>query len=104
MLNHLLNSVLGPRQPMLTLGTSGLFGWHKVRVPLSTLDTHLYVAGKTGMGKSSFLLSLADQLIRANQGVGLIDPHGDLVSDLLATLASYPQKRRGCRSRPTVGG
>src|SRR5690606_33017434 len=28
-------------------------GWHKVRIPLSTLDTHLYIAGKTGMGKSS---------------------------------------------------
>ena len=92
MFSHLFTLLRVPRQPMLTIGCSGLFGWQKVRVPLSTLNTHLYVAGKTGMGKSSFLLSLADQLVRTDQGIGLIDPHGDLVSDLLATLASYPQQ------------
>jgi DNA helicase HerA-like ATPase len=93
MLNDLLQPLLGPRPPQLTLGTAGPWDLQPVRVPLATLDTHLYVAGKTGTGKSSFLLSLADQLIRGGQGLGLLDPHGDLVSDLLATLASYPVKQ-----------
>jgi hypothetical protein len=66
---------------------------HKVKVPIDALDTHLYCVGMTGKGKSSYLLSLAHQLMTQRQGIGLIDPHGDLVSDLLATLASHPRKR-----------
>jgi hypothetical protein len=75
------------------IGTRGPFGLCKVRLPLAALDTHLYLVGKTGKGKSSYLLSLALQLITQGEGVGVIDPHGDLVTDLIATLASYPRPR-----------
>ena len=91
MFSNLAHLLFGRRQPMLCIGACGWFNLFKVRIPLAALNTHLYVAGKTGMGKSSFLLSLADQLIRNHQGMGLLDPHGDLVTDLLATLASYPR-------------
>lgn len=93
MLAALISFITGRRRAELCLGTCGLFGLHKVKVPIDALDTHLYCVGMTGKGKSSYLLALAHQLISHNQGIGLIDPHGDLVSDLLATLASYPRGR-----------
>lgn len=44
---------------------------------------HVYIIGKTGTGKSVLLTNMAIQDIRAGYGVCVIDPHGDLVEDLL---------------------
>ena len=44
---------------------------------------HMYVIGKTGMGKSEMLKSLAIQDIQNGRGIAFIDPHGDTVEDLL---------------------
>src|SRR3954471_22795859 len=44
---------------------------------------HLYVIGQTGTGKTTFLRNLILQDIEAGEGVGVIDPHGDLALDLL---------------------
>ena len=44
---------------------------------------HLYVIGKSGTGKSTLLFNLAIQDILAGRGIAIIDPHGDLVEDLL---------------------
>lgn len=44
---------------------------------------HVYIIGKTGTGKSELLKSMALQDIRAGHGVCVIDPHGDLVEDIL---------------------
>jgi len=43
---------------------------------------HMYIIGKTGVGKSELLRDLILQDIRAGKGVCLIDPH-DLAEDLL---------------------
>jgi hypothetical protein len=45
---------------------------------------HIYVAGKTGSGKSTLMCNLAMDDIRAGEGVAFIDPHGD------AALGQYP--------------
>lgn len=45
---------------------------------------HLYVIGKSGSGKSVLIGNLAIQDILAGHGVAVIDPHGDLVEDVLA--------------------
>jgi hypothetical protein len=47
--------------------------------------SHLYAIGKTGVGKSSFLRSLALQDLAAGRGCAVIDPHGDLVAALHAS-------------------
>ncbi|MFA6171908.1 MAG: type IV secretory system conjugative DNA transfer family protein [Patescibacteria group bacterium] len=47
---------------------------------------HMYVIGKSGVGKSQFLAGLAIQDIINGEGVGVIDPHGDLVQDILARI------------------
>jgi ABC-type ATPase involved in cell division len=41
--------------------------------------SHLYVIGKTGVGKTTLLENRIMQDIRADRGCVLIDPHGDLV-------------------------
>ncbi|MGB4076459.1 MAG: type IV secretion system DNA-binding domain-containing protein [Minisyncoccia bacterium] len=44
---------------------------------------HMYVIGKTGMGKSTMLENLAIQDIRNGQGIAFIDPHGSSAEKLL---------------------
>jgi len=44
---------------------------------------HQYIIGKSGAGKSVFLTFLARQDVKAGDGVCVIDPHGDLVEDIL---------------------
>lgn len=54
-----------------------------IAIPDSVRDRHLYIIGKTRTGKSTLMLNLAVQDIRAGKGIGVIDPHGDLIEDLL---------------------
>lgn len=44
---------------------------------------HHYVIGQTGTGKSVFLGWMARQDIRAGDGLCVVDPHGDLIEDIL---------------------
>ncbi|KKQ74933.1 MAG: hypothetical protein US95_C0014G0008, partial [Candidatus Woesebacteria bacterium GW2011_GWB1_38_5] len=44
---------------------------------------HMYIVGKTGVGKSELLKDLVIQDIRNGEGVCFIDPHGDAVEELL---------------------
>jgi hypothetical protein len=44
---------------------------------------HLYVVGKSGTGKSKLLELLIIEDILAGQGVGVLDPHGDLVDNVM---------------------
>lgn len=44
---------------------------------------HMYVIGKTGMGKSTLLENMAIQDIRNGEGMCFIDPHGSAVETLL---------------------
>ncbi len=44
---------------------------------------HMYVVGKTGMGKSTLLENMIVQDVRRGEGLAVIDPHGDLVEKVL---------------------
>ncbi|MCK9404709.1 MAG: type IV secretion system DNA-binding domain-containing protein [Chitinophagaceae bacterium] len=44
---------------------------------------HIYCIGKTGVGKSTLLLRMAISDIENGNGIGIIDPHGDLSETLL---------------------
>jgi DNA helicase HerA-like ATPase len=50
---------------------------------------HVYVIGQTGTGKSTLLRNLILQDIEAGRGVGLIDPHGDLASEILEHIPPW---------------
>jgi hypothetical protein len=49
---------------------------------------HLYIAGMTGTGKTTLLRNLLIQSIESGEGVGLIDPHGDLANEILNLIPS----------------
>ncbi len=57
-----------------------------VRIAREDRTRHVYVIGKTGVGKSEFLSNMARQDIQNGDGVAIIDPHGDLVEDVLDTV------------------
>lgn len=44
---------------------------------------HMYVVGKTGMGKSTLLENMIIDDIRAGNGLAVVDPHGDLAEKIL---------------------
>jgi len=44
---------------------------------------HAYIIGKTGMGKTTLLLNMILSDIMSGEGVGVVDPHGDLAETLL---------------------
>ncbi|MDD2274518.1 MAG: type IV secretion system DNA-binding domain-containing protein [Candidatus Pacebacteria bacterium] len=47
---------------------------------------HMYIIGQTGTGKSSALSSMALQDIKNGEGMGMLDPHGDLIDDILSKM------------------
>ena len=49
---------------------------------------HMYVIGRTGMGKTSLLLNMALNDIKTGEGVCFIDPHGDAVQLLRDAIPS----------------
>ncbi len=66
------------------IGTkTGLYGAGEIHLPLSERLKHLYAIGKSGTGKSTLLFNLAVQDILSGHGLAVIDPHGDLVEELL---------------------
>ncbi len=56
------------------------------RQPDSDAALHTHIVGMTGMGKSALLLQIALQRIEAGHGLCVIDPHGELVDELLVRL------------------
>ncbi len=64
-------------------------GMHKkFGIKLDDRRRHMYVIGKTGMGKSQMLQNMAIQDIQAGRGVGIIDPHGEFAEAVLDYVPS----------------
>lgn len=53
---------------------------------------HCYVIGASGTGKSTLLLNLILQDIENDEGVAVLDPHGDLIDEVLGRI---PDRRSG---------
>jgi hypothetical protein len=47
---------------------------------------HVYILGATGTGKSTMLLSMINSDLQNNKGLAVIDPHGDLIDQILNTI------------------
>lgn len=62
-----------------------VFRWVKKEIKIKTEDRfrHFYVIGQTGTWKSSILQSMARQDLKNGEWLAIMDPHGDLVKDLL---------------------
>ena len=50
---------------------------------------HMYVIGKTGVGKTQFLKNMALQDINNGQGLAIIDPHGEFVEEILDNIPPH---------------
>ena len=85
---ELWSFLLGDSRDRMRIGAQDWFGLLPLSVSLRKFNTHLYVVGQSGQGKSKFLQHLLHQLASSPWGCGLFDPHSDLASDLLAQLAS----------------
>ncbi len=57
-----------------------------VYMQLDDRRRHVYIIGKTGVGKSVLLKDMILQDIKEGKGVAAIDPHGDLVEGLLPLI------------------
>jgi DNA helicase HerA-like ATPase len=55
--------------------------------------SHVYVIGKTGVGKSTLLETLAREDLVQGRGFALIDPHGDLVERVFAAVPAEHRER-----------
>ncbi len=50
---------------------------------------HMYIIGKTGMGKSTLLENMIFSDIMAGKGVAVVDPHGDLADAVMNFVPSH---------------
>lgn len=71
--------MIDPHERPSFFGVSNFHGSRK-RIGIAQADrlSHMYIIGKTGVGKSTLLEILLRQDIVAGRGFALIDPHGDL--------------------------
>jgi type IV secretory pathway TraG/TraD family ATPase VirD4 len=79
-------------EPLTFLGETN---WRDMRKPFGSRPAdrraHMYVVGKTGVGKSSLMEAMIRQDVLAGHGLALFDPHGDLAERLHAWM---PESRR----------
>jgi hypothetical protein len=65
----------------------GKTDWRNQHQPFGIKDAdrlgHMYVIGKTGVGKSTLLLNMAISDVERGNGICIIDPHGDVAEQLL---------------------
>jgi hypothetical protein len=61
----------------------------EVRLSAEQRVRHLHLVGASGTGKSTLLFNLIRQDIEAGAGVGVLDPHGDLIDQLLGIIPEH---------------
>jgi hypothetical protein len=76
----------------LTVLGESVFQGQRLRFGIRPDDRrrHIYVIGKTGMGKSTILENMIYSDVAGGKGVAVIDPHGDLIE---ACLKFIPKDR-----------
>ncbi len=75
------------------LGDAEAGGRREIALAVADARHHLHVMGATGSGKSTLLINLALADIEAGRGVVVIDPKGDLVTDICGRLPKGAEAR-----------
>lgn len=75
-----------PRRLRMSGAELGKSGQNSIRLSEKDRDQHMYLLGGSGTGKSTLLRNLVIQDIEAGEGVFVLDPHGDLVDELLTNI------------------
>src|SRR3990167_8638521 len=58
-------------------------------IKLDDRRRHMYIIGKTGMGKSTMMENMMLHDIYSGHGVGLVDPHGDFAEKIINYIPSW---------------
>lgn len=77
---------------LLSIGEA-VYRGEKKEVNIATRNDrrrHFYIIGQTGVGKTTVMREMIRQDMEKGEGVGIVDPHGDLVED---TLKNVPEDR-----------
>lgn len=73
----------------------GISDYRSIRVPVGIYDEdrlrHMYIIGKTWVGKSKFITSMIIDDLKQWKWIWLIDPHGDLIEEVMMHI---PPERR----------
>jgi len=56
------------------------------RVPIFDFDRHIYISGKTGMGKSTLMENIVLDKAKKGKNIILFDPHGELAKNVIDRL------------------
>jgi energy-coupling factor transporter ATP-binding protein EcfA2 len=71
----------------------GLTDYRNIHLPFGVKSEdrrrHMYLLGKTGSGKSTLLKNMIVGDILEGKGLAVLDPHGDLVEELLDIIPEY---------------
>lgn len=80
-----------PQKPDITFFAQTNFRNEQRRFGIKRDDRrrHMYVIGKTGMGKSTMLENMIIQDIQNGEGLAVVDPHGDLVEKVVKYIPSH---------------
>ncbi len=95
---HMLARRSDPPQDLPKVGEHdvsgfGLTNYHNNFVPFgirrSDRRRHLYIVGKSGVGKSKLLELLINEDLQNNEGIAVLDPHGDLVDAIMRFIPEH---------------
>lgn len=79
-----------PDSELTVIGQSNFRG-HRQTFGIKTIDRrrHMYIIGKTGMGKSVLLQNMIRSDVEQKKGIAVIDPHGDLAESVIDFVPSH---------------
>jgi len=79
-----------PSEELTNLGITDFRGsTEKFGIKIKDRRRHVYIIGKSGVGKSTLLENMTLDDIRERRGVGVVDPHGEYVDYVLERIPSY---------------
>lgn len=80
-------SAAAPRGLSTSGSLLGVNAYRGIETPIYLSESdrrrHVYLIGQTGTGKTTLFLNMIIQDIVAGRGVGVVDPHGDLIEEIL---------------------
>lgn len=79
-----------PDTELNVIGESNFRG-HREKFGIKTADRrrHIYIIGKTGMGKSVLLENMIHSDVNRGKGIAVIDPHGDLADAVIDFVPAH---------------
>ncbi|MFA5821048.1 MAG: type IV secretory system conjugative DNA transfer family protein [Candidatus Gracilibacteria bacterium] len=95
---HVLARKSEPPQDLPKIGDKdvslfGITNYHNTFITFgvkrSDRRRHLYTVGKSGSGKSKLLELLIKEDIDAGKGIGVLDPHGDLIDNIMEFIPEH---------------